>query len=247
MSFTNRMARFTVASFVLALVFTAVGCQGQEKKQPTPKKPAVTFYLIDTALLEASFWKMNSMLTEGAPPARRDTMFRITDLLQKRVLSVGNKPLEYQFHPLYIILASDTGRLLRYTRRPDLKKALTPGVVLAFGPEGRNDLPGPNRYMGLFPLLAETAERFDSADIDVIRPTLYSSTGTPAILLKLTPAAAKRLEAFSRRYFKKQIAIVLNGTVYSEPMINGVLTNGTLEIATHLRPEDMEPLLGVPF
>lgn len=53
---------------------------------------------------------------------------------------------------------------------------------------------------------------------------------TPATYLKLTPEAAKKLEEVTGRINGKKFAIVMDGSIYSTPVVMGVMAGGELPL-----------------
>ena len=52
---------------------------------------------------------------------------------------------------------------------------------------------------------------------------MHDADGRPSVAIRVTPDAAVRLENATRRNIVKPVAVVVNGTVVSAPILSGVL------------------------
>lgn len=73
-------------------------------------------------------------------------------------------------------------------------------------------------------------ERFPHADILDAR-AVADGGGQPAILVTLTPGAAKRLETLTEARVGEHVPITFEGRVLMEPTVREVIASGSLEIS----------------
>ena len=128
---------------------------------------------------------------------------------------------------------------------PKVQKALklsAPGSKFAWGYKGR-DKSENNGYLTLYLLKAKP--EMDGTNISDARGTLAQggmTSGQPIVSLEFNNRGAKQFARVTRRYKGKQLAIVLDNTVYSAPNINEPITMGRAQISGHFTREEANNL-----
>lgn len=83
----------------------------------------------------------------------------------------------------------------------------------------------PRRYV------IKTAPVLTKADIESAKASFDERTGGPVVSIVLTPDGRERFAEFSRAHVGRMIAMVVDGTVISAPVIAEPVTGGQLQIA----------------
>lgn len=94
---------------------------------------------------------------------------------------------------------------------------------------------GPTLYVNRTPLLDHTAIR----SVNVVRSP---SSGQPEISIELSDEGKELFAAITRENVNKRLAIVLNGQVYSAPVIRSEITGGKAQITGNFTEQEAQQL-----
>lgn len=229
---------------VCFLFFALQSCGQQSTDTSRKKVPPMDFriYLLDSTKLEYRFWEVNRILGDSAERHSNGTnerIFYITDLLKSLQTTWAHQTIETKAHPYYVIDPRDTGKFLSILRQPQFDKAL-PGIDFRFGVPGQNIIPKPNQWMDVYPVLQDEFLQIDRANIK----SGYAPFGG-MLILEFDSTASKAVQAFTKKYKGRQMAVVINGYAYVAPIIHGEINQSTVQIeGGYFKAEAINRLFG---
>lgn len=155
----------------------------------------------------------------------------------------NNKP----FHEarVSIIKNTDIPTLKNYLGLPAVKKALPNDLVFMFGPYGEEK--GAKDFSIVYAIRLERGKTTPPLDGDAIEDARadYGMNGLPEVRMNMNMQGANIWKKLTKDNIGKSIAIVLDSIVYSAPMINTEIPNGSSSISGNFTPETAKDLANV--
>ena len=234
-------SKFLLAGISLLILLC---CAGHKKKEAEPKPfhYQISIQVLDSTNLDTCFWKINRVLEKKHPklfknpPDMADTANPnyVTHLLKRYKVTWMNKTTSVIGAP-YCVSPKDTTLLRKFLANPDYRAFFPPNTSFAYSAPIKN-----KSCLDLYSL-EDQSIRFTQNDVDSIFTTT-NYLGKPAIGVKPTSEAQKRLKAFSEQVMKREVVFLVNGSVYGRAIINGVLDR-YFEIYPDLTADEINSLL----
>jgi preprotein translocase subunit SecD len=138
----------------------------------------------------------------------------------------------------FVISGKLLPQLLKYLDRPDVKRAIPSDldIIVAAKPEGTPAKDGTPEFYDVYGVARE-------ADLtgDVVTeafPSFDQASNQPIVLMEMNSDGAERWAQITGANVNKRIAIVLDGRVYSAPVVQTQSPNGSSQITGSGTPEE---------
>ncbi|MBP6510191.1 MAG: protein translocase subunit SecD, partial [Candidatus Kapabacteria bacterium] len=138
----------------------------------------------------------------------------------------------------FIISGKQLPQLLKILDRPDVKRAMPADIdiIVAAKPEGTPTKDGTPEIFDVYGVARE-------ADLtgDVVTeafPSFDQASNRPVVLMEMNADGAERWAQITGANINKRIAIVLDGRVYSAPVVQNKIPNGSSQITGSGSPEE---------
>ncbi len=140
----------------------------------------------------------------------------------------------------------DTASVNNILAMPEIKKMMPRDLKLMWGVKA-SDLDKTGRIFELYAI--KSTERNGRAPLegDVITDAKdeYDQFNKPCVSMSMNTEGARRWAVLTKQNIGKEIAIVLDGYVYSAPRVNGEITGGNSQITGNFTPELTKDLANV--
>ena len=140
----------------------------------------------------------------------------------------------------------DTASVNNILAMPEIKKMMPRDLKLMWGVKA-SDFDKTGRIFELYAI--KSTERNGRAPLegDVITDAKdeYDQFNKPCVSMSMNTEGARRWAVLTKQNIGKEIAIVLDGYVYSAPRVNGEITGGNSEITGNFTPELTKDLANV--
>lgn len=140
----------------------------------------------------------------------------------------------------------DTASISNILAMPEIKKMMPRDLKLMWGVKA-SDFDKTGRIFELYAI--KSTERNGRAPLegDVITDAKdeYDQFNKPCVSMQMNTEGARRWAALTKQNVGKEIAIVLDGYVYSAPRVNGEITGGNSQITGNFTPELTKDLANV--
>jgi SecD/SecF fusion protein len=161
----------------------------------------------------------------------------VSDLLRLAVQNFGG--LAYQ--------VQDTGRINKLLQDPAVMAMLPPNMRFAWAVKPQSDQSG--KPTTILPLYALKRNRSGNAPLTgeavVEARQSFDQFGRPDISMQMNVEGAKRWKKLTSENVGRQIAIVLDNYVYSAPVVQGEIPNGSSSITGNFTIEEAQDLANV--
>ncbi|MGO9480595.1 MAG: protein translocase subunit SecD [Candidatus Kryptoniota bacterium] len=125
------------------------------------------------------------------------------------------------------VLENDRDKLMRILDREDVKQVIPSDFQFVFGAKPQGTAKG-EKFYELF-VVKKNAELTGSVVTDA-RAQISPATGSPIVEMTMSSDGARDWARITGANIGKRIAIVLDNTVYSAPVVRGKIPNGSSEI-----------------
>jgi hypothetical protein len=165
-------------------------------------------------------------------------------LLEKHETVKGNELFKERIYAPEIaqVAVSDTSLAGKIFRHPRVTGLFPKAVRYCFGLDPRNTGKG-NGMLSLYMIWEKTGDaHLDNNDIESAEQS-YSVNGEPVITFTFTREGARQWEALTTSNAGKAVAVICGGQVVSAPVVNGPITEGSVEISGFTKEQigDMLP------
>jgi hypothetical protein len=235
---------------ILTLSIVVFSCVNKSAKNTTAIKSQkftyeISFCILDTSDLDVSFWKINRQLEKLYPEHFKKPLdmsdtantFYVTHLLKKHITTIGGRAFSSDQIPFFCVLKTDTSELRKFLSDTSYNDFFPANSSFAYGVETIQN----NSCLDLF-FISDTSVHFKNSDLEQVDLT-YAPFGQPAIGVKLNEEAGRRLKSFTEMNLNRQIAILINGSVYCISKINAPLGKNYFEIVPKMTKEEISNLL----
>ena len=209
-------------------------------------------------LLAGMLAEENAAVTEAAPAAEKDI---VAEELGNTEKEDANMEAYKAANPLYAVLSpvqQNSGACIGYATSADTAKVnrylAMPQVAALFPAEFRPmwGVKPVGNTENIYELVAIKASSrdgqapLDGSVITTAAVTYDSRTsGEPKVSMNMNAEGANVWAHLTKDNIGKQIAIVLDGTVYSYPVVNSEISGGSSEISGHFSVEEATDLVNV--
>ena len=217
----------------------------------------------DAAELESYLAEANSVLAEILP--KNETALsatETTDSLLAATLAQNEQAEAYKAaNPLFSVLQptgyrgnacigyanyADTAKINKYLAMPQVKGVFPPEFKAMWSVK-------PSQYVGsdnIFELVAiKATSRDGKAPLDGGAVTdarvQYGNSGAPEVSMSMNAEGAQAWARITKDNIGRQVAIVLDGMVYSYPTVQSEISGGSSQITGHFTLEEAEDLANV--
>ncbi|MBC8144139.1 MAG: protein translocase subunit SecD, partial [bacterium] len=114
--------------------------------------------------------------------------------------------------------------------RTDVRAAMPEDIVIAFSADAEFPATGQDPENDLFALYAVTRETELTGEVITDAYPSFDPQGRPMVLMQMNSDGADRWAAITGKNLKKRVAIVLDSAVYSAPVVQSKIPNGSSQI-----------------
>ena len=137
----------------------------------------------------------------------------------------------------------DTLQINRFLAQREVQQRLPKNLALRWS--AQTSVQGNVEYLELFPLTIPTSQSTLSGDVVTNASPTFDQYGRPAISMQMNSNGAKKWRLLTRNNLGEQIAIVLDDRVYSAPVVEGEIANGSSQITGDFSVEDAKDLSNI--
>ena len=140
----------------------------------------------------------------------------------------------------------DTATINRIFAMPEVKKILPRDLKLMWGVKA-SELDKTGRMFELYAIKSTARNGRAPLEGDVVTDARnsYDQFNRPCVTMQMNTEGARRWATLTKNNVGHQIAIVLDGYVYTAPNVNGEITGGNSEISGNFTPEETKDLANV--
>ena len=140
----------------------------------------------------------------------------------------------------------DTATINRILAMPEVKKILPRDLKLMWGVKA-SELDKTGRMFELYAIKSTARNGRAPLEGDVVTDARnsYDQFNRPCVTMQMNTEGARRWATLTKNNVGHQIAIVLDGYVYTAPNVNGEITGGNSEISGNFTPEETKDLANV--
>ena len=140
----------------------------------------------------------------------------------------------------------DTATINRIFAIPEVKKILPRDLKLMWGVKA-SELDKTGRMFELYAIKSTARNGRAPLEGDVVTDARnsYDQFNRPCVTMQMNTEGARRWATLTKNNVGHQIAIVLDGYVYTAPNVNGEITGGNSEISGNFTPEETKDLANV--
>ncbi len=140
-------------------------------------------------------------------------------------------------------VAADTAEVKKLLASADAKGILPADLVLAWGVKSAEGMKG--NVFELYALRAVNGAPSMSGDVIADAKDDFDQNHQPIVSMTMTTNGARDWAALTKKNLKKCVAIVLDGYVYSAPVVQSEITGGNSQISGHFTTDDTRDLANV--
>ncbi len=140
-------------------------------------------------------------------------------------------------------VAADTAEVNKLLASADAKGILPADLVLAWGVKSAEGMKG--NVFELYALRAVNGAPSMSGDVIADAKDDFDQNHQPIVSMTMTTNGARDWAALTKKNLKKCVAIVLDGYVYSAPVVQSEITGGNSQISGHFTTDDTRDLANV--
>ena len=191
---------------------------------------------------------------EDQKKSAQETFFSEDSLLLDSVAEITNPffelmNIQYAFGArLGVVSVEDTAKVNEIMRRSDIRSLLSPNVKNTKFLWSAKPLIEGGEDLGL-EYVAIKSNRDDQAqlggDVIVDANSQIDPTGLVNVSMRMNAEGAKKWKKLTENNIGRQVAIVLDGYVYSFPTVNDVIPNGSSSISGNFTVEEAEDLSNI--
>ncbi len=140
-------------------------------------------------------------------------------------------------------VAADTAAVNAMLHSADAKGVLPSDLVLAWGVKSAEGMKG--NVFELYALRSVNGVPSMSGDVIADAKDDFDQNHQPIVSMTMTTNGARDWAALTKKNLKKCVAIVLDGYVYSAPVVQSEITGGNSQISGHFTTDDTRDLANV--
>ena len=140
-------------------------------------------------------------------------------------------------------VAADTAEVNKLLQSADAKAVLPADLRLAWGVKSAEGMKG--NVFELYALRAVNNAPSMSGDVIADAKDDFDQNHQPIVSMTMTTNGARDWAALTKKNLKKCVAIVLDGYVYSAPVVQSEITGGNSQISGHFTTDDTRDLANV--
>ena len=184
----------------------------------------------------------------SSPLSERDTLDNTLEEDSLDALSSNVSPLfsllQAQDRLLYLV--KDTSKVARMLRQPEIASLIPKHITFLWGVK---PLSTSNNQTELVELYAISSDRKKSealhGDVIVDARQDFDSYGRPSISMQMNTTGAKKWKKMTRENINERIAIVMDQRVYSAPVVESEIANGSSQITGDFTLEEAKDLANI--
>lgn len=140
----------------------------------------------------------------------------------------------------------DTARMNQILRSPEAKAILPPTLALLWDVKPKINPADKQEYLQLNAIRKTTGGQAPVAGEVVSDARMdYDQGGRPEVSMSMTPSGAKKWQRMTAANIGKQVGIVLDDYVYSDPVVQGEIGGGNTQISGNFTIEEAQDLANV--